>query len=256
MQGRRIELTFGSPRFRCAERAILVTHERSRIPLETILERLHRVQPTRYVTVFVSLPWQDKGNPQITNGSEDAHENFYLLFQQLQFLDEHVLILEDDHLFWHMLPLEVASIDRFVTTKDPDVYVLGHSSEFADVSQFPHIRTSATSGLHAQFVHTRVLQDWCQRGYHIYLQNKNATMDNCDNEYAIVHGGTRSVFSFWRPVATQTFPLEQSNRNMWDSNCTSFERRAMRILMVDKYHTGWLFIYVHNWLRKLMKRFG
>lgn len=250
MQGRLIDLTFESPLFKCAERTILLTHEKSRISIENVLEQVQRIKPTRHVTIFVSIPWQQKGDPHITNGFEDAHENFHFLFQRLKHFHEHVLVLEDDHLFWHTLPFEVASIDRFLTTNDPDVYVLGHSSAFSDASHFPHIQVDSTSGLHAQFVHTRVLRDWCDRGIHNFRANKSA-MDCTTNEYGVTHAGRRRVFSFWRPVVTQTFPHQQSNRHAWDKRCSTFERGALWALMVDRFHSGWVVIYAHNWLRLL-----
>lgn len=253
MQGRLIELTFERPLFTCVEKTILLTHERSRVPIEKVLEQVRRVKPTRHVTIFVSIPWQQKEDPNITNGFEDAHENFHFLFLKMKHLDEHVLVLEDDHLFWRILPSEVASIERFLATSDPDVYLLGHSSAFYDASHFPHIMVDSTSGLHAQFVHARVLRDWCGRGIHNFRKNK-AAMDSSSNEYGITHAERRSVFSFWRPVVTQTFPYQQSNRHIWDNTCPAFERGALRMLMVDKFHTGWLVIYVYNWLRWLGTR--
>jgi|MDTB01.1.fsa_nt_gb hypothetical protein len=256
MKGRFIEFQFNEPRFSCAKHTILLTHEKSRIPIDSVIKKINRVRPTSHVTIFVSIPWEDKNDPNITNGFEDAHENFHFLFQKFKNSDEYILVLEDDHEFWSMFDWEAKSIDRFVVGKQPDVYLLGHMSQFSEFAQFPHLKCNTTCGLHAQFIHSRVLLDWCDNGIHHFRasrdartnkSNNPASMDTNSNVHAILRCDRREVFSYARPVATQTFPKNQSNRNMWEHSCSWLEVTAMRVLRLHECHSGWLVIYVYCW---------
>ncbi len=261
MKGEFLDFVFENPRFRCADQTLVLTHKNSRIPLQHLREQIERIKPTKHVIVFVSAPWQEKNDPNISNGFEDAHENFYFLFQKHQDSDQHILVLEDDHCFWRVFEWETRSIDRFIYKEDPDVYVLGHLSVFSDTTHFPHIKCSSTCGLHAQFIHSRILKKWCEHGIFNFRALRESrsrrsdpgSMDNQTNRHAILNCDENRVFSYARPIATQTFPMERSNRHMWEHNCSSLEIKALHMLKLHKYHHGWVCIYLHIYILNVLR---
>lgn len=253
MRGKLIERTYEKPLlFSYVKRTVILSHEHSRIALNDIIAQVDRIKPTELVTIFVSEHWSKKYDPNIINGFEDIHETWTYLFNQFSDGDEHILLLEDDFSFWKMWKCEAVSIDSFIKRVDPDVYLLGHGVQVQNADRFPHLKCQHARGFHAQIVHTRVMKNWCDKGIIVFrehresrrLQKETAQIDTDDNPYAPTRCEMYNVYTYSRPLATQTFPFASGNREHWNFKLTHFDAFFMKVLLLEQYHIGWIVVYL------------
>lgn len=252
MRGELIERKYENPLFSHVKRTVILSHERSRIALNDVIAQVDRMKPTELVTIFVSEHWSKKNDPNITNGIEDVHENWTYLFSRFYDEDRHTLLLEDDYNLWKMWRWEAVSIDSFIKNVDPDVYLLGHGVQVQNADRFPHLKCQHARGFHAQIVHTRILKAWCEKGIAVFrehresrrLKQETAQIDTDYNPYALTRCETHNIYTYFRPLATQTFPLATGNREHWNFKLTHFDAFFIKVLLLERYHAGWIVVYL------------
>ena len=251
-EGDVIEFSFEDTLFKTVTHTYVLTCSSSR-NRGRIVETIQKVRPTRHVTLFVSKPWRENTDKRIQNSIQDISVAHALMYKHATAINDYILVLEDDATFWPLCELERREIERFLRDETPDVYFLGNLATWS-ARRGVHFKVDTASAVHAQFLKREAREAWIS-GIPKFLETDIAALrsgiDDSRNPCSPNNGRVRSVYSYCRPIVTQTFSMTE-NRLLWNHNLSRFHRFAVRVLMLDRFHIGWIVVYLYMAISYLM----
>lgn len=241
-EGDVLEFSFEDTLFKTVNHTYVLTCSSSR-NRDRIVKMIKKIRPTRRVTLFVSKPWRQKTDKRIVNSVYDIGVNHACMYEHAKNIDDYILVLEDDATFWWLCDRERREIERFLRDETPGVYLLGHLAT-CSARRDVHFKVECACATHAQFLDRKTRAAWICGISKFLEEDSMIAIDDSTSPCSPNNGRVRNVYMYCRPIVTQVFVMSE-NRLLWNDNLSRIQKYAVSVLMLDRFHFGWIVVYLY-----------